>query len=65
MRDALQQSLLSAFLIFGMPGNDHHGVCRQNDKWDPIISHTMLYLVFIINSRVMTVSWLLYKRQKG
>jgi hypothetical protein len=64
MRDALQQSLLSAFLIFGMPGNDRRGVCLQDDKWDPVISHTMLYLGFIINSRAMTVSWPLYKRQE-
>jgi hypothetical protein len=59
-----KQSLLSAFLIFGMPGNDRRGVCLQDDKWDPIISHTMLYLDFIINSQAMTVSWPLYKRQE-
>ena len=64
MRDALQQSLLSAFLLFGMPGCDRRGVCLQDDKWDPHISHLMVYLGFIINSRDMTVSWPLYKREE-
>jgi hypothetical protein len=64
MRKALQQSLLSAFLIFGMPGQDRWGVCLQDDKWDPLISHIMLYLGFIINSRSMTVSLPLYKQQE-
>jgi hypothetical protein len=30
---------------------------------DPLISHTVLYLGFIINSRLMTISWPLHKRQ--
>jgi hypothetical protein len=64
MRDALQQSLLSAFLIFGTPGQDRGGVCLQDDEWDPLILHIMLYLGFIINSRSMTVSWPLYKPQE-
>jgi hypothetical protein len=64
MRKALQQSLLSAFLIFGMPGQYCRGVCLQDDKCDPLISHIMLYLGFIINSRSMTVSWPLYEWQE-
>jgi hypothetical protein len=32
MQAALQQSLLSAFLIFGIPGDDRRGVCLQDDK---------------------------------
>jgi hypothetical protein len=64
MRAALHQSLISTFLIFGMPGHDRRGVCLQDDKWDPEISHLMLYLCFIINSRDMTVSWPFYKREE-
>jgi hypothetical protein len=64
MRDALQQSLISAFLIFGFPGDDRHGACLQAEKWDHSISHSMLYLGFFINSRNMTVSWSYYKRAK-
>jgi hypothetical protein len=62
MRAALHQSLISAFLLFGFPGDDRCGVCLQAEKWDPEISHIMMYLGFIINSRSMTVSWPLYKR---
>ena len=50
MRQALHQSLVSTFLLFGMPGEDRCGVCLQDEKWDPEISHFMLYLGFIINS---------------
>jgi hypothetical protein len=62
MRQALQQSLISAFLIFGFPGEDRRGACLQDAKWDHTISHIMLYLGFLINSRAMTVSWPYYKR---
>jgi hypothetical protein len=64
MRDALHQSLISAFLLFGFPGEDLRGACLQDKKWDPEISHTMMYLGFLINSRTMTVSWPLYKRKE-
>lgn len=61
MHDALQQSLLSAFLISGMPGQERCDVCLQDDKWDHEISHLMQYLGFIINIQAMTVSWPFYK----
>jgi hypothetical protein len=64
MQAALQQSLLSAFLILGMPSHDRRGVCLQDDKGDPTISHIMLYLGFIINSWEMTVSWPCSKREE-
>jgi hypothetical protein len=44
MQAALQQSLLSAFLLFGMPGDDCHRACLQDEKWESEISHIMLYL---------------------
>jgi hypothetical protein len=64
MRDALQQSLISAFLIFGFPGDDRRGACLQDEKWDHTISHIMVYLGFLINSRAMTVSWPFSKREE-
>jgi hypothetical protein len=64
MRDALHQSLIAAFLIFGFPGEDRRGACLQDEKWDPAISHIMMYLGYLINSRDMTVSWPLYKREE-
>jgi hypothetical protein len=63
MRDALHQSLISAFLLFGFPGANCCGACLQAEKGRPLISANMLYLGFLINSRVMTVSWPLYKRK--
>jgi hypothetical protein len=64
MRDALQQSLISAFLIFGFPGDNRRGACLQDEKWDHTISHIMVYLGFLINSRAMTVSWPFSKREE-
>jgi hypothetical protein len=62
MHHALQQSLISAFLIFGFPGEDQRRACLQDDKWEHTISHIMLYLGFLINSQEMTVSWPYYKQ---
>jgi hypothetical protein len=62
MGDALQQSLISAFLIFGVPDDNRRGACLQAEKWDHTISHSMLYLGFLMNSRDMTVSWPYYKK---
>jgi hypothetical protein len=64
MRDALHQSLISAFLIFGFPGDNRQGACLQDEKWNHTISHIMLYLSFLINSQAMSVSWPYYKRAK-
>jgi hypothetical protein len=61
MRAALQQSLISAFLIFGFPSNNRQGACLQAAKLDRSISHAMLYLSLLINSQAMTVSWPYYK----
>jgi hypothetical protein len=64
MRAALHQSLIAAFLILGFPGDDCRGACLQDKKWDQLISHIMMYLGFLINSRAMTVSWPLYKQEE-
>ena len=64
MRNALHQSLISAFLLFGFPGDDRCSACLQDEKWDPEISHIMMYLGFLINSRSMTVSWPYYKQEE-
>jgi hypothetical protein len=61
MKAALQQSLISDFLIFGFPSKDRQGACLQAKKWDHTISHAMLYLGFLINSQDMMVSWPYYK----
>jgi hypothetical protein len=50
MREALHQSLIAAFLIFGFPGDGRRGACLQDKKWDQTISHIMMYLGYLINS---------------
>ena len=60
---ALQQSLLSAFVLFGWPTNDRRGSCIAPDKWDPLVSFTVLFLGYLINSRTLMVTWPYYKRK--
>jgi hypothetical protein len=60
---ALQQSLVAAFILFGWPGQDRRGSCIAADKWVNTASFVVLFLGFYINSRSMTVTWPLYKRQ--
>jgi hypothetical protein len=59
---ALQQSLLSAFLLFGWPSDDRRGSCIAPDKWDPVVTYIVLFLGYKINSHTLTVTWPYYKR---
>jgi hypothetical protein len=59
---ALQQSLLSAFVLFGWPNQDRRGSCIAPDKWDPLVSFIVLFLGYLINSRTLMVTWPYYKR---
>eukprot|EP00980_Cylindrotheca_fusiformis_P022693 scaffold9588_cov76-Cylindrotheca_fusiformis.AAC.1 len=61
---ALDQSVRSAFLIFGASGSDRRGDCFQQDKWEDLISEEFLYLCFLINTRQMTITWPTYKREQ-
>eukprot|EP00980_Cylindrotheca_fusiformis_P003813 scaffold843_cov88-Cylindrotheca_fusiformis.AAC.2 len=54
---ALDQSVRSAFLVFGAAGSDRRGDCFQQDKWEDLISEEFLYLGFLINTRQMTITW--------
>jgi hypothetical protein len=60
---ALQQSLIAAFILFGWPENDRRNSCMAADKWETTASFLVLFLGYYINSRTMTVTWPLYKRQ--
>jgi hypothetical protein len=62
MGQALHQSVRAAYLLFGFPFEDRRQSCLSAEKWDPFVSHSMLYLGFLINSRTMTVTWPLDKR---
>jgi hypothetical protein len=62
IRAALHQSIRAAFILFGFPADDRHTSCSNADKWDDFVSHVMLFLGFLINSRALTVTWTLEKR---
>jgi hypothetical protein len=59
---ALQQSLLSAFVLFGWPSQDCRGSCLTPNKWDPLVSFIVIFLGYMINSRTLMVTWPFYKR---
>ena len=62
IRQALHQSLRSAHEIYGFPTEDRRISCISQDKWDPLVTHVMIFLGFLIDSRAMTVEWPLEKR---
>jgi hypothetical protein len=59
---ALQQSLSSAFVLFGWPTKDRRRSCIAPDKWDPLVSFIVLFLGYLINSCTLMVTWPYYKR---
>jgi hypothetical protein len=61
---AINQSVTSAFTVFGASGTDRRGDCLQQAKWDNEVSEEFLFLGFLINTRAMTVSWPFFKRKR-
>ena len=59
---ALQQSVLSAHILFGFPHMDRRDSSMNASKWALLMSAIMLYLGFLIDSRAMMVAWPRYKR---
>jgi hypothetical protein len=62
---ALQQSLLSAFVLFGWPIKDRRGTCIAPYKWDPLVSFIVLFPECLLNSRTITVTWPYYDKRKA
>jgi hypothetical protein len=60
--DALHQSLVAAFILFGWPHQDRRSSCMAADKWEVIATHIVLFLGYYINSRTLMVTWPQYKR---
>lgn len=58
IRRALHQSIESAYMIYGYPGNGRCNSCISDGKWEAHVNHIMEYFGFIINS----VTWPLFKR---
>eukprot|EP00980_Cylindrotheca_fusiformis_P021134 scaffold8116_cov98-Cylindrotheca_fusiformis.AAC.1 len=64
MRSAIDQSVRSAFLVFGESGVDRRGDCFQEDKWEEVVTEEFLFLGFLINTRTMTITWPQPKRER-
>eukprot|EP00980_Cylindrotheca_fusiformis_P016484 scaffold4912_cov113-Cylindrotheca_fusiformis.AAC.1 len=64
MRSAIDQSVRSAFLVFGESGVDRRGDCFQEDKWEEVVTEEFLFLGFLINTRNMTITWPQSKRER-
>jgi hypothetical protein len=62
--DALHQSLVAAFILFGWPSQDRRSSCMAADKWEIYANHVVLFLGYYINSRTLLVTWPLYKREQ-
>jgi hypothetical protein len=60
---ALHQSVVSAYELYGFPEEDRRQSCLNADKWDKQVSHTMRYLGFLIDTRLLSVTWPFDKRE--
>lgn len=63
IRQALSQSVESAFLVFGASGSNRRGDCFQQEKWETMVSEKFRYLGFDIDTRHMTITWPTEKRE--
>jgi hypothetical protein len=63
MPQALHQSVVAAYTVYGFPGEDRRQACINAEKWDKSVSHGMRYLGFMIDTRAMTVTWPFDKRE--
>jgi len=62
MIGAIDNSVRSAYDIFGQPHDDHHPPCLSEEKWHEVASHVMQYLGFHIDICRMTMAWPVDKR---
>ena len=62
--DAIQNSVASAYLIFGDPAHDRRPGCFALDKWAEEVCHLAYYLAFDVCTRTLTLSWPVAKRQQ-
>ena len=62
IRQAINQSVLSAYVVFGFPEENRRPPPLNPDKWEKSASAVFKYLGFIIDTRNMTVIWPIEKR---
>ena len=63
MPRALHQSVVAAYELYGFPEEDRRQSCLNADKWENFVSHIMRYLGFLIDTRRLSVTWPLDKRE--
>jgi hypothetical protein len=62
---AAAASVHSAYVIFGHPSEDPlRPPCINPSKWKAVVSHTLLFLGYHIDTRTLLVSWPIAKRLK-
>lgn len=64
IRGAINDSVTSAYTLLGGPGEDRRVSCLSDEKWADFASHEACHLGFLINTRDMTVTWPVEKRQQ-
>ena len=64
IRGAIDNSVRSAYVIFGHPSGDRRPPCLSEEKWLDLCSYTMQYLGFYIDTRRMIVAWPVEKRRQ-
>ena len=64
MLGAIDNSIRSAYAVFGPPGTDRRQSCLSEEKWNELASYTMTYLGFQIDTRAMVMRWPVEKRRQ-
>ena len=58
-------SVYAAYVLFGHPDDDPtRPPCINPHKWKEVVTHVLLFLGYEINTRTMSVSWPVAKREK-
>lgn len=63
IRQSINASVEAAYTLFGRPEENRRSSCLAADKWRDVASYKMEHLGFIIDTRSMTMSWPVLKRQ--
>ena len=61
---AINNSIMSAYIIFGFPKEDPRRPAINGEKFEPYVTWILPFLGFILNTRRMDVTWPLEKRQR-
>ena len=64
IHQALRQSVLSAYIIFGFPDEDRWPPPFNDEKWEDLANYIFKYLGYLIDTRKMVMIWPLEKRRQ-